>query len=84
MKYPTENDVQKLGGIIRTFAAFIFVCGIVAAIGLCFAIITEPFDPLALVGGVVILVVLHISGSIAFKGFAPKYLLFAHGPKENI
>ena len=84
MKYPSEDEVRKLGFIIRALAAFILLCGALAATGLCFAIITEPFEPIAIIGGLVILVMMHISGSVAFKGFAPKYLLFAHGPKENI
>ena len=81
MKYPTENEVAKLGIVSRVLAGFILFCGIIAAAGLVFAIATEPFHPAAIIGGVVVLVILHVSGCIVFKGFAPKYILFTHGPK---
>ena len=81
MKYPTQNNVKKLGITIRILAGFTFFCGLVATLGLGFAIVTEPFHPVALFGVFVIVVMLHVSGSIAINRFAPKYLLFAHGPK---
>jgi hypothetical protein len=37
-----------------------------------------------LIGLVPVLLICHLSGSILFTGYAPKYLLFAHGPKSNI
>lgn len=42
---------------------------------------TEPFDLIFVIGVLVIGLMLHISGNILFKGYAPDYLLFAHGPK---
>ena len=83
MKHPTKNQVAKISKTYRVLAGFILFCGVVAAAGLVFAITTEPFHPSAIVGAVVILVTLHVSASIVFKGFAPKYLLFTHGPKQN-
>ncbi len=81
MNYPTENDVKKLGFIVRGLGVFIFLCSLVAGAGLVFAAVTEPFDIRFLAGVVVIGLMLHISGSIVFRGYAPRYLLFTHGPK---
>lgn len=81
MNQPTQNEVRKLGIIYRFLAGFILICSAAAAAGLAFGIATEPFHPAAIIGVVVISVMLHVSGSIVFKGFAPKYLLFSHGAK---
>jgi len=83
MKYPTEQDVKKVGPIIRGLAAFILLCSIIAITGLLFAAFTEPFHPLLIIGAIVIGLMSHVSANIALNGYAPKYLLFAHGPKEN-
>lgn len=83
MKNPTENDVQKLGPIIRVLAAFILICSIIVVAVSVFFAITETLDPLFIVTFLVAILTGHICGSVVFKGYAPKYLLFAHGPKEN-
>jgi len=81
MKYPLENNVKKLGAISRVLAAFILLCSLIGAAGIVFAIINEPFNPVMLAAILVIGLMLHISGSITFKRYAPKYLLFTHGQK---
>jgi hypothetical protein len=81
MNYPTEGDVRKLGAVMRSLAGFILVCSILAGLGLGMALVTEPFHPIVLLAAAVIILMAHISGSVAFRGFAPRYLLFAHGPK---
>lgn len=81
MKYPTEHDVKKVGIFIRCLSAFIFICSLIATLGVVFAVITEPFEPLILIGFLVVSLMLHVSGMVTFKGYAPKYLLFAHAPK---
>ncbi|MDC9508828.1 MULTISPECIES: hypothetical protein [unclassified Pseudoalteromonas] len=81
MKYPTKTDVQKLGLFIRILASIIFTCSLFGALGLTFALFTEKFEFGFLIGFTVIGIMLHISGSVTFKGYAPKYLLFTHGPK---
>jgi hypothetical protein len=83
MKYPTENDLKRIGPVARVLAAFILLCSFLAGAGLVFAVVTEPFDPLMLLGVAVIGIMLHVSGSVVFMGYAPKYLLFAHGSKQN-
>lgn len=83
MSYPTESDVQKLGPAVRGFALFLFLCGFLAAGGLLFALLTEPFDYRMIPGIIVIGVMVHVSGCVIFRGYAPKYLLFAHGSKKN-
>jgi hypothetical protein len=81
MKYPTKLDVKKLGLFIRILSAFIFICSLVVVIGLTFALFTEQFELGFLIGFTVTGLMLHISGCITFNGYAPKYLLFAHGAK---
>ena len=81
MNYPTENEVKKLGFVSRALAAFIFLCGLIAAAGVVYAVITEPLHPAIFFGALVIGALLHVSGCIVLKGYAPKYLLFAHGQK---
>ena len=54
MNYPTENEVKKLGFVSRALAAFIFLCGLIAAAGVVYAVITEPLHPAIFFGALVI------------------------------
>jgi len=81
MKFMAESKVKKLGVFARVLASFILLCSLIGAGGLAFSIVFEPFHPSAIAGVFVISLMLHISGRITFKGFAPRYLLFTHGPK---
>ncbi len=81
MNHLTAESVNKLGPVIRCLSAFIFLCSLMAAAGMLYAVISEPFHPLSFIGGLVITPVFHISGSVVFTGYAPKYLLFSHGQK---
>jgi fatty acid desaturase len=83
MNYLTENDVKKLGPFIRVLAGFVLFCVILTIALLVFAAFTEPFHPFLLVGVPMLLVGAHVSGKVALTGYAPKYLLYAHGPKQN-
>jgi hypothetical protein len=83
MSYPTESDVEKLGPAIRGFACFLLLCALLAAAGLLFALVTEPFDYRILLGAAVTGIMVHVCGCVVFRGYAPKYLLFAHGPNKN-
>lgn len=81
MKYPTKHEVKKVGPVVRVLAVFIFLCSCLAAVGLVLAMVIEPFEPLMLLVIVVIGLMVHVSGSVVFSGYAPKYLLFAHAQK---
>ena len=83
MNYPNENNVKKASSLFRVLAAFILLCNLLAGIGLVFALVTEPLEPVLLFGVAVIGIMLHVSGCVVFTGYAPKYLLFAHGSKQN-
>jgi len=83
MNYSTESDVTKLGPVIRVLAGFILLCSLPAGFGLVFDFVTGPFDIMMPLFIAVIFPMVHISGCICFRGYAPKYLLFAHGPKKN-
>ena len=80
----TENDVEKLGLGIRVLAGIFFICTLVAAAWVIYAIFTEPFDPMILIYIVVCIIGGHVSGKVTFTGYAPTYLLFAHAPKKDI
>ena len=77
----SEGEISKLSITFRVLAGFILFCGSIATVGLVFAFITEPFHPIIIISAVIVCIMLHVSANIVFKGFAPKYLRFAHGPK---
>ena len=81
MNYPTEKNVSKMGPLIRTLAAVLLVFALIAVAGLIYALVSEPFHPAMLIFTALIGLMSHVAASVAFRGYAPKYLLFAHGPK---
>lgn len=83
MKCPTKDDVEKLGLVYRLLAAFILFCGVITMPALLYALLTEPIHPLLFILAILIFILLHASFRITFSGFAPNYLLFAHGPKRK-
>jgi len=77
------NELKKLGLSYRALASILFIASAFAAI-ISFAVlfsvgISLLFLVIMLFSGLVT----HISGSVLFTGFAPSYLLFAHG-KVNL
>lgn len=83
MAYPTESDVKKIGPAVRVLAGFLLLCALFVFVGLSIFILIEPFEPIMVLMIVATVPVMHVSGSVAFKGYAPKYLLFAHGEKSD-
>ena len=83
----TENKVKKLNMFYRVLSGFIFFCSMVATIGATIAVVSEPFRIGAILGTVVIVAVVaimaYVSGRIMITGYAPKFLLFTHAPKNN-
>jgi hypothetical protein len=73
------SEIEKLGGFIRFLCLFIFLCGVFAIFAVIAALIFEPFHYIAIIGFAVCSIMLHVSGCILFTGYAPSYLLFAHG-----
>ncbi len=71
--------IQRLGVVSRVLSAFIFACSVLAMIAVVFALILEPFHYIAILVIPVFALMMHISGHITFNGYAPTYLLFAHG-----
>ena len=78
-----RKNVKKLSMFYRVLSAFILLVAMISAAGIIWAIINEPFHPVAVLGVLVILVLGHISGTVVFTGYAPKYLLFSHGPDDR-
>ncbi len=83
MNYPSKNDVNKVRTIFRVLAAIILLCGLLAGVNVMLAVVMESFEPAVWAGLAVVAIMSHVSGSVAFTGYAPKYLLFAHGSKQN-
>jgi hypothetical protein len=78
-----RSNYKKLGWFYRSLAGFFLACVIINAVGMLYAVFTEPFDTLFIFMAVFLIFTGHIGGSILFTGFAPKYLLFAHGPRKD-
>ena len=57
----------------------LFLSGVIAVSVLLFFGLQEPFNVLLLIGIIVMGLILHVSGSVLFTGYAPTYLLFAIG-----
>jgi len=79
----SRDQVAKVRPFFRGLAGFFLLCTLLAAAGLIFALVTEPFSPSIFIGAAVVIVAGHISGSVFFTGYAPNYLLSAHGPKQR-
>ena len=82
MSDPAEGDVEKLKPIVRVLAGFIFLCSVLAVFGAVEEIFAAGIDLLVVAIFISAVVMLHVSASIALRGFAPKYLLFAHGSRK--
>lgn len=78
-----RDQVAKVRPFFRGLAGFFLLCTVLAAVGLVFALVTEPFSAFLFIFAVVVAIAGHISGSILFTGYAPNYLLSAHGPKQK-
>ncbi len=74
-----SHKIQKLGFLIRSLCCFLFACSMLAFVGAVVAMVLEPFHFITIVGVLVSLIMGHVSGKILLTGYAPKYLLFAHG-----
>ncbi len=83
MTIVTQDKVKKVGPFYRGLSGFFFFCTVLAAFACIYALVTEPFE-LSLIGLFFIVIVGgHVSGRILFTGFAPWYLLNAHGAKDD-
>lgn len=83
MEYLTRNDVAKVRTFYRVCAGMLFIFSALEVSLVCFVMFAEPFELMMVFGIFIGLVLSHISGSVMFTGFAPRYLLFAHGAKSD-
>lgn len=74
-----DHEIKKISVVYRVLCSFVLLVSSVGIIGVIAAIIYEPFHYISLIALFVCAVMSHISGTIAFTGYAPSYLLFAHG-----
>lgn len=75
----SSHNIQKLGFLIRGMCLFLFVCSSISFVSAVTALIYESFHFIVVIAILVSLIMGHISGKILLSGYAPKYLLFAHG-----
>ena len=73
------SEIQKLGPVIRALCFFLVLCSSIGLLAAIKALILEPFHYIVLIVIFIGALMLHVSGCILFTGFAPQYLLFAHG-----
>ncbi len=78
-----RKDVEKLTVGYRVLSGFFFTCAVVGGLGLAIALFSEPFETDILYFVLLVIVSLHVSGSITFTGYAQFYLLSAHQPKKR-
>ncbi len=83
MQNVTKDKIAKIKPIYRKLAAFVLILLALATVGLIYAIITEPFQPLMIIFVIMFALGWYVFGNIYLTGYAPKYLLFGHGPKEE-
>lgn len=83
MNFPDKNDLNKVSPLMRVLAAFVLLCGFIASAGLVFVFFTEPLELMWFFLAIIVGIMVHASGSVVLTGYAPKYLLFAHGSKQN-
>jgi heme/copper-type cytochrome/quinol oxidase subunit 4 len=81
MKFEDDDysEIEKLAPLFRFLCLFIFLCAVFAILAVIAALISEPFHYITIIGFAVCSIMLHLSGCILFTGYAPSYLLFAHG-----
>lgn len=73
------SELQKLGPAIRALCLLLVLGSGAALLTAITALLFEPFQFISLMAIAVSSLMLHVSGSILLTGFAPRYLLFAHG-----
>ncbi len=79
----TRDQVVKIRPFFRGLAGFFLFCTLIGSCGLIYVVFTEPLDFTFISAFGVVLIGGHISASILFTGYAPWYLLSAHGPKND-
>jgi hypothetical protein len=81
MKFQDEDstELKKLGPVVRSLCLFLLAFSLFSSFAASTALIFESFHYIILIAVFVSLVTVHVSGSILFTGYAPSYLLFAHG-----
>lgn len=83
-KRPTKDEVEKLKVPYRILAGFILFVALLAGAPSLYFIFIAPIEALSFFFVFNLLFMIHVCGTIAFSGYAPNYLLFAHGPKKHI
>ena len=84
MRKLQRSDVEPIGKGYRYAASFFFVCSLIAILGVVvFSSVSEWIEQGFISLWFLFLIVsgTYVSGSLAFTGYAPWYLLSAHKPK---
>jgi cytochrome c biogenesis protein CcdA len=80
----SREQLAKVRTPFRVLSGFIFVLSFLLVPTIIFIAFTEPYDHFIWVITAVILIMGYISGHVSFTGYAPEFLLFTHGAKDDL
>jgi ABC-type uncharacterized transport system fused permease/ATPase subunit len=78
-----KQQLAKVRVLFRILAGFFCVCCSLAIVLLIFTAFTEPFEFFLVYMFALLASGAYISGKITFTGYAPNFLLFAHGHRND-
>ncbi len=79
----SKEQFAKVRTPFRVLSGFIFVLSFLLVPMIIFVGFTEPYDYFIWVVTAVVFLMGYISGHVTITGYAPKFLLFAHGSKDG-
>ena len=79
-----SEQLAKVRMPFRVLAGFILLLSLFAILATVFFAVTEPYDHIIWALSAVVLTMAYVSAHVAITGYAPKFLLFAHGAKNGL
>jgi hypothetical protein len=80
----SREQLAQVRTPFRVFSGFIFVLSLLLVPMIIFIAFTEPYDHFIWVVTAVTMMMGYISGHVTFTGYAPTFLLFTHGSKDDL
>ena len=78
-----KEQLKPLCITYRTTCGFIFLAALLALIVLYVYVADNSFDAIAILGSTILLICLHVTGTITLTAYAPIYFRFVHLPLEE-
>ncbi|WP_445771829.1 hypothetical protein [Rheinheimera sp.] len=79
-----REQLAKVRMPFRVLAGFILLLSLFAVLATVFFAVTEPYDHIIWALSAAVLTMAYVSAHVAITGYAPKFLLFAHGAKNGL